>query len=309
MSVLLACLFFAIAWSPQQSVATVPSAPAEPGDLVISTGVNLVMLDVVVRDPKGGYVSGLKPDNFRVSQDDKPQPIKYFSMDEVPVTMGLVIDNSGSMRAKQTGVAVAAIELVGAGNPQDEIFVVNFNDTVKPGLPSKTPFSDDIPTLRAAIEQSKPEGRTKLYDALGYSLQYLDKGRMDKKTLVVVSDGRDNASTLSRADITQKIEQSRATVYAIDIFDEDDLDAKSDVLKKLAQMSGGEYFLLRDMPQIAAVCAKIAADIRHRYTISYSLSKPGEPGSVHSVKVTASSAAGQKLVVRTRTRYMVPERK
>jgi Ca-activated chloride channel family protein len=267
------------------------------------------MLDVVVRNPKGGYVSGLQSQNFRVSQDDKPQPIKYFSMDEVPVTMGLVIDDSGSMRPKRNGVAVAALELVGASNPHDEIFVVNFNDTVKPGLPPATPFSDDIPALRAAIEQDKADGRTKLYDALGYSLQYLDKGKMDKKTLVVVSDGRDNASTLSRADITRQIEQSRATIYAIDIFDEDDLDAKSDVLKKLAQMSGGEYFQLRDMPQIAAACTKIAEDIRHRYTISYSLSQPGEPGSVHSVKVTASSPEGQKLVVRTRTRYMVPERK
>jgi VWFA-related protein len=298
-----ACLFLVLAWSPQQPVA------ADPGGLVISTGVNLVMLDVVVRNPKGGYVSGLKADNFRVTQDDKPEPIKYFSMDEVPVTLGLVIDDSGSMRAKQTGVVVAALQLVGASNPQDEIFVVNFNDTVNPGLPSKTPFSDDIPALRAAIEQGKPQGRTKLYDALDYSLQYLDKGRMDKKTLVVVSDGRDNASILTRQEITKKIEQSRATVYAIDIFDENDIDPKSDILKKLAQISGGEYFQLRDMPQIAAVCAKIAEDIRHRYSISYSLSQPGEPGSVHAVKVTATSPSGQKLVVRTRTRYMVPESK
>jgi VWFA-related protein len=303
MSGLLPCLFFVLAWSPQQPVAT------DPGDLVILADVNLVVLDVVVRNPKGGYVSGLKAESFRVSQDDKPEQIKYFSMDEVPVTMGLIIDNSGSMRAKRAGVEAAAIELVNASNPHDEIFVVNFNDTVNSGLPSKTLFSDDIPSLRAALGQGKPEGRTKLYDALDYSLRYLDKGRMDKKTLVVVSDGRDNASVLSRQDITEKIEQSRATIYAIDIFDENDLEGKSDVLKKLAQMSGGEYFELKSMPQVASVCAKIAEDIRHRYSISYSLSQPGAPGSLHFVKVTASSPTGQKLVVRTRTRYMVPERK
>ena len=287
-----------------------PQPPAsDPGDLVISTNVNLVMLDVVVKNPKGGYVSGLKAENFRVFQDDKPQPIKYFSMNEVPVTMGLVIDSSGSMRSKRSGVNLAALALVSASNPHDEIFVVNFNDTVHAGLPPKTLFTDDVPTLRAALWQGRSEGQTKLYDALDYSLHYLDKGRMDKKTLVVVSDGRDNASILTRKDITAKIEQSRATVYAIDIIDKDEPEGTSDVLKRLALMSGGEYFELADMPEIMSISKKIAEDIRHRYTISYSPSLPGAPASVHSVKVTAALPTGQKLVVRTRTRYMVPKYK
>jgi len=119
-------------------------------------------------------------------------------------------------------VNVAALALVSASNPHDEIFVVNFNDTVNQGLPTNTLFSDDVPTLRAALWHGKSEGRTKLYDAIDYSLKVLDKGRMDEKTIVVVSDGRDNASILTRKGITQAIEQSRATIYGIDIFDEDD---------------------------------------------------------------------------------------
>jgi Ca-activated chloride channel family protein len=286
-----------------------PAAPAGSDDVVISTDVNLVMLDVIAKNPKGGYVSGLKAEDFRVFQDDKPQKIKYFSKNEEPVTMGLVVDNSGSMQSKRPGVNVAALALVGASNPHDEIFVVNFNDKVNPGLPPGTLFSDDVPTLRKALWQGRSEGRTKLYDALNYSLQYLDKGRMDKKTLVVVSDGRDNASALSRKEVTDKVEQSHATVYGIDIYDEDDPDGNSDVLRKLSQISGGEYFQLRDVPQVLTVCTKIAEDIRHRYTISYRPSLAGAPASVHSVKVTAALPTGQKLIVRTRTRYMVPAHK
>ena len=278
----------------------------EPADLTISTNVNLVMLDVIVKNPKGGYVAGLKSDGFRVYQDKKQQEIKYFSHDEMPVTMGLVIDNSGSMQAKRPGVDVAALSLVSASNPHDEVFVVNFNDTVDAGLPSSKPFSDDVPTLRKALLQGKAEGRTKLYDAIDYSLEYLKKGRMDKKTLIVVSDGRDNASVLTRKGLIERVESSRATIYGIDIFDADDAESKSDVLKKLAQVSGGEFFQLRDIPEVLTVCQKIAIDIRRRYTISYRPAQNGAPGSAHEVKVEAKLPSGQKAVVRTRTRYLVP---
>ncbi len=287
-----------------------PQEPVAPdaGGFSISTDVNLVQLDVVVKSPAGGYVSGLKSEDFRVTQDNKPQQIKNFSMNEAPVTMGLVIDNSGSMKAKRPGVNVAALALVSASNPHDEIFVVNFNDTVNQGLPTNTLFSDDVPTLRAALWHGKSEGRTKLYDAIDYSLKVLDKGRMDEKTIVVVSDGRDNASILTRKGITQAIEQSRATIYGIDIFDEDDPEDNSDVLKKMAQMTGGEDFQLHNMTEVTNVCTRIAEDIRHRYTISYNPGQ-GAPGSVHLIKVTATSPTGQKLIVRTRTRYMVPDHK
>jgi Ca-activated chloride channel family protein len=212
------------------------------------------------------------------------------------------------MRAKRPAVNIAALALVSASNPHDEVFVVNFNDSVNQGLPSGTLFSDNVQTLRAALFQGKSEGRTKLYDALDYSLNYLSKGQMDKKTLVVVSDGRDNASLLTRKEVTRKVEESRATIYGVDIYDEDNPEEKSDVLRKLAQISGGEYFQLRTMPDVVTTCTKIAEDIRHRYTISYSPSQGGRPGSLHSIKVTATSPSGQKLIVRTRTRYWIPQR-
>jgi VWFA-related protein len=300
-------LLWVMGWWPQQNLVT--DANRDSGNLIISTDVELVILDVCVKDVRGGYVSGLAAENFRVFEDKKPQQIKYFSRTEIPVTIGLVIDNSGSMRLKRPGVITATLALVGASNPRDEIFVVNFNDRVNSGLPSNVLFSDDIQTLRQALWFGKSEGRTKLYDAVGYSLQYLDKGRMDKKTLVVVSDGGDNASLLSRKEIMQNVEESRATIYAIDIFDESDPDSNSDVLKKLAQVSGGEYFQLRENPEIVTACKKIAQDIRNRYTISYIPSHTSSARSAHLVKVTASAPSGAKLIVRTRSRYMTPERR
>ena len=299
----LACV---LAWS-QQAVPTERGRDA--GDVIISTDVELVMLDVSVKDAKGGYVSGLSEENFRVLEDKKPQQIKYFSHSDIPVTIGLVIDNSGSMRSKRPHVITAALALAGASNPRDEIFVVNFNDRVRPGLPANVLFSDDIQTLRNALWFGNSEGRTKLYDAIDYSLQHLDKGRMDKKTLVVVSDGGDNASVRSRYEIMRRVQESRATLYAIDIFDENNPDNNSDVLKKLAFVSGGEYSELREIPDIVAVCKRIAKDIRNRYTIAYIPSHLGSARSVHAVHVTASSPTREKLIVRTRSRYMMPERK
>ena len=276
--------------------------------VVISTDVELVILDVSVKDAKGGYASNLAAENFHIYEDKKRQQIKYFSRTEIPVTIGLVIDNSGSMRSKRPEVVTAALGLVGASNPRDEMFVVNFNDQVSRGLPSGVVFSDDIPTLRKALWDGNSEGRTKLYDALGYSLRYLEKGRMDKRTLVVVSDGGDNASILSRKEAMRGVQESRATIYTIGIFDESDPDSNSDVLRQLAQLSGGEYFRLRETSEIVPVCRNIATDIRSRYTIAYVPSRLGSSRSAHLVKVTASAPSGERLLVRTRSRYMVPTR-
>jgi Ca-activated chloride channel homolog len=297
-------LICAIGWLPQQGT----DAGRDPDDLIISTDVELVILDVSVKDAKGGYVSGLAAEDFRVYDDKTSQQIKYFSHSESPVTIGLVIDNSGSMRSRRPGVIAAALALVGASNPRDEIFVVNFNDEVRRGLPPDVLFSDDIQTLRKALWVGNSEGRTKLYDALDYSLHYLDKGRMDKKTLVVVSDGGDNASIASRKDIMKRVQESHATIYTIDIFDPNDLESHGDVLKKLAQASGGEYFGLREISENVTVCKKIAKDIRNRYTIAYVPSHLGSAGSIHLVKVTASAPSREKLIVRTRSSYMMPER-
>jgi Ca-activated chloride channel family protein len=170
------------------------------------------------------------------------------------------------------------------------------------------PFTGDIQALRAALWKGASAGRTALYDALGYSLQHLDKGRMDKKTLIVVSDGGDNASRLQWSQAIRRVQESRATIYTIGIFDENDPDRNPDVLKKLALVSGGEYFQLREVPGIVPVCRQIASDIRNRYALTYTPPHDNSRQPARSIRVTASTPSRTRLIVHTRTRYIMPER-
>src|ERR1022692_4758437 len=188
----------------------IPSPPDSNG-LTISTEVKLVILDISVKYAKGGYVSGLTQDNFHVYDNGKLQAIKHFSHEDVPVTVGLVMDSSGSMRAKRPEVITAALTFIRASNPHDEAFVVNVNDKVRPGLPADVSFTDNPQTLFTALWKGDPQGRTALYGALAYSLDHLEKGRMDKKTLVVISDGGDNASKMKLPELLVRAQESGAT--------------------------------------------------------------------------------------------------
>jgi Ca-activated chloride channel family protein len=158
------------------------------------------------------------------------------------------------------------------------------------------------------LTKGKPQGRTALYDALSDSLQHLNLGRMDKKTLVVMSDGGDNASKLRWNDVLTRVQKSQASIYTIDIFDETDLDRQPDILRKLAQVSGGQYFRIQKLPEIEVVCQKIAADIRSRYTIAYAPSHLDSDKSMHVVRVTASTTTHQRWIVHTRSQYVSPAR-
>ena len=167
-----------------------------PREYTIRTTSRLVLLDVSVKDTTGGFVSGLTGENFKVYEDGKPQKITQFAHADIPVTVGLVVDESASMRPKQAEVITAGLAFIKASNPRDEIFVINFNEKARRGLPEAMLFSDDIKQLREALWRGVPEGRTALYDAIEMALHHLDFGRRDKKALIVVSDGGDNISLL-----------------------------------------------------------------------------------------------------------------
>jgi Ca-activated chloride channel family protein len=177
--------------------------PRLPGDsdFVIRSDVRLVLLDVSVKDREGGFTAGLSKDNFRVEENGDRQPITVFANNDIPVTVGILVDNSRSMAPKRAEVLSAATAFIEGSNPQDEIFVLNFNDTVRRGLPGSMLFSDDVTQLRAALSRGTPEGRTALNDAIVDivdGLQQLGHGKRDKKTLVIISDGGDNASHRTR---------------------------------------------------------------------------------------------------------------
>lgn len=280
----------------------------QTGEFKISTDVELVLLDVSVKDSKGGYVSGLSKNNFRVYENGLLQKITVFASDDVPVAVGLVMDDSGSMHSKRPELVTAGLAFVGASNPHDQIFVVNFNDQVRRGLPENAPFSDDVNLLSAALSKDSPEGRTALYDAIVFALHHLESGQRDKKTLVVVSDGGDNVSTHSLKELMRLIQESRATIYTVGIFDIDDPDRNPQVLQRIANASGGECFLPERFDQIVPISKKIAKDIRNRYTIGYTPARTDKKGGLRKIHVTAAAPDHEKLIVRTRTGYLLPER-
>jgi Ca-activated chloride channel family protein len=276
------------------------------GEFKISTDVDLVLLDVSVKATNGGYASGLSKKNFHIYEDGAQQKITEFSSADMPVTIGLVLDTSGSMRSRRPHVITAGLAFIGASNPQDRIFVVNFNDTIRFGLPEAVPFTDDIRMLSAALAKDEAQGQTALYDAIAAALGRLESGRRDAKALVVVSDGGDNRSHRKFEELMQLIEMSRATVYTIGIFAVDDADRNPKVLQRMARVSGGESFLPDNLDEIEPICKKIASDIRKRYTIGYIPVHAGGK-ALHRIRIEAIATDRGKLTVRARTSYILPQ--
>ncbi len=286
-----------------QSVTGPQKTPAEPREFRITSHSDLVLLDVSVKDPAGGFVTGLAKDQFKILENGRDQPIQVFEAGDIPVTVGLVVDNSGSMRNKKPEVVTAALTFVTESNPKDEMFVVNFNDNARLGLPGQTTFTDSAELLRAALLSNRVEGRTALNDALKLGLSHLEKGVQAKKTLVLISDGGDNASELNTSDLLRLAEQSRATIYAIGIYDADDRDKNPGFLRKIATLTGGECFIPDKLTDLVGVCRKIAKDIRNRYSIGFVPATTEHAGEVRKIKVVASAPDRGKLIVRTRTHY------
>ena len=286
----------------QQAIPTA-SKGQETENYTIRTTSRLVLLDVSVKGRDGGFVSGLTQDSFKVYENGKLQQITQFANADIPVTVGILVDESGSMRPKRAEVIAAAVEFIKASNPQDEVFVINFNEKARHGLPDTVLFSDNINQLRAALWQGVPEGRTALYDAIEMALHQTDMGRRDKKTLLVISDGGDNISVHKLPDVMHDVLESLVTIYTIGIFDENDPEANPGVLRQLAQVSGGASYFPKTLDAVVPICRQIAKDVRTRYTVGY-IPELNNGKPERQIKVVASSPDSQKLNVRTRTKYL-----
>jgi VWFA-related protein len=271
---------------------------------VIRTNVDLVVLHATVRDHKGTPVSGLGKEDFQVFEDKVPQQIESFSHEDLPVTVGLVIDSSGSMRPKRANVISAAMGFVRSSNPADQIFVVNFNEHVSLGLPANLPFTNNEAQLETALFRHNITGMTALYDAITLSIEQLRQGKWDKKVLIVVSDGGDNASVRNLAQVLSLVNQSNALIYTVGIYDESDEDRNPRVLKELSRASGGEAFFPRDLQEILPICEKIAHDIRNQYTITFAPANKKQDGAYRKIDVKArETVGGGRLSVSTRAGY------
>jgi VWFA-related protein len=282
---------------------------AQPGSPTISVDVDLVDLHVTVRDRKGGFVSGLQKESFHVFENRAPQAIRVFQHEDVPVAVGLIVDNSGSMEPKRKDVTAAALAFARSSDPRDEMFVVNFNERVSFGLPDTQLFSASARELERALNGVPANGKTALYDAIDVGLAHLKKATPDKKVLIVISDGGDNASRHTLRQVLDTVARSDAIVYTVGLFDEYDPDSNPGALRRIAHASGGEAFLPEETSQVVPICERIARDIRNQYTIAYVPSNQQLDNSYRTIDVTATGPHGEKLLVRTRAGYIAsPQR-
>ncbi len=291
-------------------VAVTPSRAQQPAKsdkpFTVSVDVDLVIFNVTVLDKKGHLVPGLDLSKFRVYEDGKLQEVTLFHPEDIPATVGLLIDNSGSMSPKIGDVIRAASEFIQDSNPLDELFLVNFNDRVSMGLPPGIPFTSNVSEIDAALHTVHANGRTALYDAVAFGLRHLERGTLQKKALVVLSDGGDNASHITLKDLIPVAEKSSATIYTIGIYDDNDPDKNPKVLRELAKISGGEAYLPRSLYELGEVWRSIAGGIRSQYTIGYVSTNPAHDGTFRNVKVTVVDKKGKLLVSRTRSGYRAP---
>jgi VWFA-related protein len=282
------------------------SPGSQADQFTIAVKVGMVVLHATVLDSKGILVSGLDKEDFQVFEDGVPQQIDSFTHEDIPVTVGLVVDNSGSMGPKRSEVIAAALAFARSSNPQDQMFVVSFNEKVSFGLPDDMLFTDEAAQLRAAMSRIAADGMTALYDAVAAALEHLKKGSRDKKVLIVISDGGDNASTHKLAQIMAMAGQSDAIIYTIGLFDEDDPDQNPGALRQLAKATGGEAFLPGSVKDVVPICERIARDIRNQYTIAYIPANGKQDGTYRVIQVKAGAPGRGRLVVRTRAGYYAP---
>jgi Ca-activated chloride channel homolog len=287
--------------APFQAPVAAQDRSAEGDRIRVTT--NLVVLHATAEDHRGTPVSGLGQDSFRVYEDGVLQQIKYFRHEDIPVTVGLVIDNSGSMTKKRAEVIAAALAFARSSNPQDQMFVVNFNERVRFALPIDTPFTGQVAQLEDALSRIITSGQTALYDAVAAALEHLKKGTRDKQVLIVISDGGDNASKRSLAQLMAMARHADAIVYTIGLFDEDDDDRNPKVLSQLAKDTGGDVFLPNSLKEAVPICEKIAHDIRNQYTIAYVPSNRKQDGTYRVIRVRARAPGREHLMVRTRAGY------
>jgi len=285
-----------------------PAPPArqdhDSGSFRISVDVALVVLHATVTDREGDFVHNLEEQDFQVYENGVPQRIRLFRNEDIPVTVGLVVDHSSTMRPKLAEVSASARTFVRASNREDEMFVVNFNEKVSLGLPGTVRFTNSTAELENAIITAPAGGMTALYDAIAKALKELQAGSRDRKVLIVISDGGDNASARSLDQVIKLAEQSSAVIYTVGVFDEEDPDRNPGVLKRLAQATGGEAFLPNQLSDVVAICERIARDIRHQYTIGYVPLDPARDGAYRAIRILARAKGHDRLSVRTRTGYI-----
>ncbi|MBI5083480.1 MAG: VWA domain-containing protein [Acidobacteria bacterium] len=278
-----------------------PQVQTPDDQSVIRVDTRLVVLHCSVLDKSGRLITNLTRDAFRVFENGQEQSVKLFRREDIPVSLGIVIDNSGSMRDKRLRVEAAAVKLVKASNPEDEVFIVNFNDDAYLDVP----FTNQLAKLEEGLARIDSRGGTAMRDAVSMSVDHVkQEGKKDKKVLLVVTDGNDTASTgITLEKLVEKVQKSEVLIYGIGILGKDDARDRKKAQRAvdaLTRSSGGASFYPGDVTEVEALAAQVAHDIRNQYVVGYSPSNQSLDGSYRTIKVTANAG---KYQVRTRTGY------
>lgn len=270
-------------------------------DAVFSTDTRLKVLHATVFDKSGKFVTNLPQSAFQVYEDGKLQPIKIFKREDIPVSMGIIVDNSGSMRDKRQKVEAAALALVQESNRDDEVFIVNFNDEAY----LDTEFTNDIKLMQQGLTKIDSRGGTAMRDAIRMSIDHLkEKGKRDKRVLLVVTDGNDNASQVSLETMVRAAQDSETIVFAIGLLSDEERREASKAkraLMTLTEATGGQAFFPKDASEVERIAHQVARDLRNQYTIAYTPTNSALDGTYRTVKVIANGP--NKPVVRTQSGY------
>jgi len=279
-----------------------PSPPNSASSATISVNSELVALPVRVTDSNGNVVSGLTLQDFRVLEDGRPQKLTLFQQEDAPVTVGLVVDHSRSMGPKLVEVTAAVLAFAHSSNPQDEMFVVDFNDDVWLQILGGKPFTHSADDLEKEIAAISARGRTALYDAVAEGLNHLRFGHCEKKALIIVSDGGDNASHQKLSQILDLAQRSQVLIYSI-VLQGDGQEENPGALRKLSKSTGGISYFPSSRETIASISALIARDLRDQYTLGFAPEKPASDASFRKIQVQVAAPGRGKLRVRHRPGY------
>jgi VWFA-related protein len=278
-----------------------PALLAQEDPPLFRADTRLVVLHASVLDRSGKLITSLPREQFKVFENNQEQPLKIFRREDIPVSIGIVVDNSGSMRDKRQKVESAAMALVKASNPRDEVFVVNFNDEAYLDVP----FTADLKKMEEGLSQINSKGGTAMRDAISMSMDYVkSEGKRDKRVLVIVTDGDDTTSMgITLEKLVEKCHKLEVVIYAIGILGEEDKRSAGRAkraIEAITKASGGAAYFPNDVTNVEALCLQVAHDIRNQYVLAYSPVNQELDGTFRSIRVTA---AGGKYTVRTRTGY------
>jgi len=283
------------------ALLVVASAQQPESDRTFRADTRLVVLHASVVDKAGRLIPTLPKEAFKVFENNVEQSLKVFRREDVPVSLALVIDNSGSMRDKRKKVEVAALAMVKASNPRDEVTLVNFNDEAYQDVT----FTSDIKKLEEGLTRIDSRGGTAMRDAMSMSIDYVkEKGKHDKKVLLVITDGNDTASAMTLEKLTQKAHQSEVAFYLIGLLsDEEKREAKKAkrALEALAEASGGSAIFPKDVEEVEKVAVSVAAELRNQYILAYTPTNLALDGTFRAVRVVANGP--NRPTVRTRSGY------